>query len=113
MKKATALIFSFLSVWALMLSFGLSARNPLTIAAFAGIAFLIYKTFDLSEPKGIVFIHLTAVLLAFFTFIVKIEVALSLYENKVKVFTEDYKLTFESYPSLIYLSLNLEINNLI
>lgn len=82
MKKATALIFSFLSVWALMLSFGLSARNPLTIAAFAGIAFLIFKTFDLSEPKGIVFIHLTAVLLAFFTFIVKIEAALSLYENK-------------------------------
>ena len=29
----------------------------------------------------------------------------NLYENKVKVFTEDYKLTFESYPSLIYLSL--------
>ena len=82
MKKATAVLFSLISVWALMLAYGVSARNPLTVLAFAGIAFLIHKTFDQSEPKGIVFIHITSALLAFFTFIVKIENACASYDSK-------------------------------
>ena len=83
MKKAFALIFSLISVWAIMLAYSLSARNPLTVFLFAGIAFLIYKTFDLNETKGEIFIHLASALLTFFSFIVKIESACEPYESRV------------------------------